>query len=157
MSCHLGNTVARKPAAEGLWEFMMFMVYHQDWHCSCACQKCKERAGFAEKLTCQLFMGNTQVVLGAISYWACVVCFWGFFFQVKYYRRFSFPRLYMFSWFVCKSGSFFADFQLQQCCSTELFGLITCLISFTILNFGSIVPYGYTTSTKVSKALVECF
>lgn len=39
----------------------------------------------------------------------------------------------------------------------ELLGLITCLISFMSLNFGSIVPHAYITRPQVSEASVECF
>lgn len=89
--------------------------------CSYACQKPKERAGFAEESMCQLLVGTTEVVLGPLVIEPAQFVA-GDVFQRRQYKRFT--SSYMFSWFVCKNGLFFADFQLQQCCSTELLGLM---------------------------------
>lgn len=44
-----------------------------------------------QKTVCQLFMGNTEVVLGTISYWTHIAV--GDVFQIRQYKRFSFPSL----------------------------------------------------------------
>ena len=72
-------------------------------------------------------VGCSWVMLG--SSWVPLVtepalCVVGDVFQMRPWKRFACPRPPAFSWFVCESGFFLADFQLQQCRCAELRGWV---------------------------------